>query len=61
MKSVEARRQEIDELLSSLVGSARPGSTSGTRSRPGSVVSVGESGLSEATSPTQAWVSTSTI
>ncbi|KAF8455677.1 WD40-repeat-containing domain protein [Terfezia claveryi] len=47
-KSPEARRQEIDDLLQSLVGTGR----SGIGSRPGSVVSAGESGLSEAQSPT---------
>ena len=46
-KSTDARRQELDDLLQTLVGT---GST-GRGSRPGSIVSASESGLSEAHSP----------
>lgn len=46
-KSTEARRQELDDLLQTLVGAG-----SGRGSRPGSIVSASENGLSEAYSPT---------
>ncbi|KAF8467764.1 WD40-repeat-containing domain protein [Kalaharituber pfeilii] len=52
-RSTESRRQEIDELVESLVGANRP-----KGSRPGSVVSAAESGFSDATSPTLAGTAT---